>query len=97
MGVDGRPSQWGGLLKPVTEGRAEANLFLQTCVDLPQLLEEAEAAGVSRSAGLVLTALLDHVINGSCFQGLPSPQYFVDFVFRLHSSDPPNITLHGEA
>lgn len=80
-----------------TEGRAEANLFLQTCVDLPQLLEEAEAAGVSRSAGLVLTALLDHVINGSCFQGLPSPQYFVDFVFRLHSSNPPNITLHGEA
>lgn len=87
----------GGLQKLILKGKTEASLFLQTCVDLPQLLEEAEEAGVSRSPGLVLTALLDHVINGSCFQGLPSPQYFVDFVFRLHSSNPPNITLDGEA
>lgn len=65
----------------------------ETCVDVPQLLEEAEEAGVSRSPGLVLTALLDHVLNGSCFQGLPSPQYFVDFVFRQLSSQPRNITL----
>uniref|UniRef100_M0RAL0 Zinc transporter ZIP4 n=1 Tax=Rattus norvegicus TaxID=10116 RepID=M0RAL0_RAT len=65
----------------------------ETCVDVPQLLEEAEEAGVSRSPGLVLTALLDHVLNGSCFQGLPSPQYFVDFVFRQLSSKPRNITL----
>lgn len=40
-----------------------------------------------------MTALLDHVLNGSCFQGLPSPQYFVDFVFRQLSSKPRNITL----
>lgn len=67
----------------------------ETCVDVPQLLEEAEEAGASRSPGLVLTALLDHAINGSCFQGLPSPQYFVDFVFRQRGSgsEAPNITL----
>lgn len=65
----------------------------EPCVDVPQLLEEAEEAGASRSPGLVLTALLDRVINGSCFQGLPSPQYFVDFVFRQHNSEAPNITL----
>lgn len=82
------------LLQKIEAHAASQPTGEKTCVDLPQLLEEAEAAGVSKSAGLVLTALLDHVINGSCFQGLPSPQYFVDFVFRLHSSDPPNITLH---
>uniref|UniRef100_A0A8C8W4Y0 Zinc transporter ZIP4 n=1 Tax=Peromyscus maniculatus bairdii TaxID=230844 RepID=A0A8C8W4Y0_PERMB len=65
----------------------------ETCVDVPQLLEEAEEAGASRSPGLVLTALLDHAINGSCFQGLPSPQYFVDFVFRQRGSEAPNITM----
>ncbi|GAB1299512.1 Zinc transporter ZIP4 [Apodemus speciosus] len=81
------------LLQKIEAHAASQPTGEQTCVDLPQLLEEAEEAGVSRSPGLVLTALLDHVINGSCFQGLPSPQYFVDFVFRLHSSDPPNITL----
>ncbi|XP_008832639.2 zinc transporter ZIP4 isoform X1 [Nannospalax galili] len=65
----------------------------ETCIDVPQLLEEAEEAGAPSSPGPVLAALLDHVRNGSCFQALPSPQYFVDFVFRQHSSEAPNITL----
>ena len=64
------------LLQKIEAHAASQPTGEKTCVDLPQLLEEAEAAGVSKSAGLVLTALLDHVINGSCFQGLPSPQYF---------------------
>ena len=44
-----------------------------------------------------LAALLDHVRSGACFHALPTPQYFVDFVFRQHSSENPNITLDGEA
>lgn len=69
----------------------------QACVDLPQLLEEAAAVGPLGSPGPVLAALLDHVGNGSCFHALPAPQYFVDFMFRHHHGDNPNITLAGEA
>ncbi|XP_045716799.1 zinc transporter ZIP4 [Phyllostomus hastatus] len=65
----------------------------EACVDLPQLLGEAAGAGAPGSPGFVLAALLDHVRNGSCFHALPTPQYFVDFVFRQHHSDSPNITL----
>ncbi|KAM5313311.1 zinc transporter ZIP4 [Glossophaga mutica] len=65
----------------------------EACVDLPQLLEEAAGAGAPGSPGFVLAALLDHVSNGSCVRALPTPQYFVDFVFRQHHSDSPNITL----
>ncbi|KAF6101137.1 solute carrier family 39 member 4 [Phyllostomus discolor] len=65
----------------------------EACVDLPQLLGEAARAGAPGSPGFVLAALLDHVRNGSCFHALPTPQYFVDFVFRQHHSDSPNITL----
>lgn len=68
----------------------------QACVDIPQLLEEAVGAGAPGSAGGVLAALLDHVRSGSCFHALPSPQYFVDFVFQQHSSEAP-MTLAGEA
>lgn len=68
----------------------------QDCVDLPQLLDEAAGAGAPGSPGFVLAALLDHVRNGSCFRALPTPQYFVDFVFRQHHGDAPNITLDGE-
>uniref|UniRef100_A0A8D0V6R5 Zinc transporter ZIP4 n=1 Tax=Sus scrofa TaxID=9823 RepID=A0A8D0V6R5_PIG len=63
------------------------------CVDLPQLLEEAARAGAPGSPGPVLAALLDHARSGSCFRALPTPQYFVDFVFREHSGETPNITL----
>ncbi|XP_045037692.2 zinc transporter ZIP4 isoform X2 [Desmodus rotundus] len=65
----------------------------EDCVDLPQLLDEAAGAGAPGSPGFVLAALLDHVRNGSCFRALPTPQYFVDFVFRQHHGDAPNITL----
>ncbi|XP_008068173.2 zinc transporter ZIP4 [Carlito syrichta] len=65
----------------------------ETCVDIPQLLEEAEGAGAPGSPGAVLAALLDHIVSGSCFRALPSPQYFVDFVFRQHSGEAVNITL----
>ncbi|XP_016072071.1 PREDICTED: zinc transporter ZIP4 [Miniopterus natalensis] len=63
------------------------------CVDLPQLLDEVAGAGHPGGPGPVLAALLDHVRNGSCFHTLPNPQYFVDFVFRQHRGDTPNITL----
>nr|XP_035961709.1 zinc transporter ZIP4 isoform X1 [Halichoerus grypus] len=65
----------------------------EACVDLPQLLEEAEGAGAPSSPGPVLAALLDHVSSGSCFRALPTPQYFVDFVFQQHSGETPNMTL----
>ncbi|XP_025778697.1 zinc transporter ZIP4 [Puma concolor] len=65
----------------------------KACVDLPQLLEEAAGAGAPSNPGLVLAALLDHVSSGSCLHALPTPQYFVDFVFRQHSGENPNITL----
>ncbi|XP_008569968.1 PREDICTED: zinc transporter ZIP4 [Galeopterus variegatus] len=71
-------------------GRATAE---EACVDIPQLLEEVVEAGAPGSPGRVLAAVLDHVRSGSCFQALPSPQYFVDFVFRQHSGEAPNITL----
>uniref|UniRef100_A0A8C5W8G9 Zinc transporter ZIP4 n=1 Tax=Microcebus murinus TaxID=30608 RepID=A0A8C5W8G9_MICMU len=64
-----------------------------TCVDIPQLLEEAAGAGAPGSPGQVLAVLIDHVRSGSCLHALPSPQYFVDFVFRQHSGEAPNITL----
>ncbi|XP_074172656.1 zinc transporter ZIP4 isoform X1 [Rhinolophus sinicus] len=73
-----------------TTGRPTAD---EACVDLPQLLEEAAAVGTPGSPGPVLAALLDHVGSGSCFHALPTPQYFVDFVFRQHHGDTPNITL----
>ncbi|KAM4864769.1 zinc transporter ZIP4 [Thomomys bottae] len=65
----------------------------ETCVGIRQLLEEAEEAGAPGSPVLVLAALLDHVWSGSCFLAHPSPQYFVDFVFRQHSGETPNITV----
>lgn len=87
----------GGGQEGHVAGEAEAQLLPQACVDLPQLLEEAARAGAPGRAGPVLAALLDHVRSGSCFRALPSPQYFVDFVFQQHSSETPNITLAGEA
>ncbi|XP_036159750.1 zinc transporter ZIP4 [Myotis myotis] len=65
----------------------------EACVDLPWLLDQAAGAGAPGSPGPVLAALLDHVQNGSCIHALPTPQYFVDFVFRQHHGDTPNITL----
>ncbi|XP_046498053.1 zinc transporter ZIP4 isoform X2 [Equus quagga] len=71
-------------------GRSTAE---EACVDLSQLLEEAAGAGAPGSPGPVLAVLLDYVRSGSCFRTLPTPQYFVDFVFRQHSDEAPNITL----
>ncbi|XP_048214450.1 zinc transporter ZIP4 [Perognathus longimembris pacificus] len=65
----------------------------KACVGIPQLLEEAEEAGAPASPGPVLAALLDHISSGSCFRTLPSPQYFVDFVFQQHNGETHNITL----
>lgn len=72
-------------------------LLLQDCTSVRQLLDEAGGAGVPGNPGGALAALLDHVRSGSCFRTLPSPQYFVDFVFRQHTTEAPNITLTGEA
>uniref|UniRef100_A0A2K6SPV8 Zinc transporter ZIP4 n=1 Tax=Saimiri boliviensis boliviensis TaxID=39432 RepID=A0A2K6SPV8_SAIBB len=69
--------------------KVQARAAGPACVDIPQLLEEATEAGVPGSAGGVLAALLDHVRSGSCFRALPSPQYFVDFVFQQHGSEAP--------
>ncbi|XP_054216748.1 zinc transporter ZIP4 isoform X3 [Homo sapiens] len=71
------------------QARAAGQTPKTACVDIPQLLEEAVGAGAPGSAGGVLAALLDHVRSGSCFHALPSPQYFVDFVFQQHSSEVP--------
>ncbi|XP_045431835.1 zinc transporter ZIP4 isoform X1 [Pipistrellus kuhlii] len=65
----------------------------EACVDLPGLLDQAAGAGAPGSPGPVLAVLLDHLQNGSCVHALPSPQYFVDYVFRQHRGDSPNITL----
>ncbi|XP_077022603.1 zinc transporter ZIP4 isoform X2 [Tamandua tetradactyla] len=66
---------------------------VQACVDMPQLLEEAAGAGGPGDPGLPLAALVDHAGLGSCFHVLPSPQYFVDFVFRQHGTQSRNLTL----
>ncbi|XP_006879473.1 PREDICTED: zinc transporter ZIP4 [Elephantulus edwardii] len=63
----------------------------KACVDVPQLLKEA-AAG-PRGPGTALAALMDHVQGGACFSGLPTPDYFMDFVFRQHIGEGPNLTL----
>ncbi|KAM5280684.1 zinc transporter ZIP4 [Ctenodactylus gundi] len=65
----------------------------KSCVGIPQLLQEAWGARAPPSPGRVLAALLDNVRSGACFRALPSPQYFVDFVFRQHSSDGDNMTV----
>ncbi|XP_003802407.1 zinc transporter ZIP4 isoform X1 [Otolemur garnettii] len=65
----------------------------EACVDIPQLLAEAAGAGAPSSPGSVLAVLLDHIRSGSCLRALPSPQYFVDFVFQHYSGEAPNITL----
>lgn len=65
----------------------------EACTGVPQLLEEVVGAGAPGSPGAALAALLDHARSGSCFRALPGPQYFVEFVFRHHSSEAPNLTL----
>lgn len=65
----------------------------QGCVELPQLLQEVKELGVPYSPGPVLAALVDHIGNGSCVSSLPTPQYFIDFVFRQHSGDASSLTL----
>lgn len=75
------------------EAQAASPPTEEICVDISELLEEVEGTEAPRSPGPVLAALLDHVMNGSCFHTLPSPQYFVNFVFRHYSSETPNITL----
>ncbi|XP_022411066.1 zinc transporter ZIP4 [Delphinapterus leucas] len=81
------------LLQKIQAQAAGRPTSAEACVDLPQLLEEAAGVGSPGSPGPVLAALLDHVRSGSCFRALPTPHYFMDFVFRQHSSENPNITL----
>lgn len=66
-------------------------------MDAPGLLRAAGAAGAPGSPGPVLAALLEHVARGACFRALPTPQYFVDFVFQQLHGDAPNISVAGEA
>ncbi|XP_039702054.1 zinc transporter ZIP4 [Pteropus medius] len=65
----------------------------EACVDPPQLLREAGGVGAPGSPGPVLATLLEHVGRGSCFHTLPTPQYFVDFVFQQSHGDTPNISV----
>ncbi|XP_036608011.1 zinc transporter ZIP4 [Trichosurus vulpecula] len=67
----------------------------ESCVDMQQILEEAAEAQGTEGEGpsRALAALLDHALAGSCFHVLPSPQYFIDFVFRLHGNESRNLTL----
>uniref|UniRef100_A0A4X2MFC8 Zinc transporter ZIP4 n=1 Tax=Vombatus ursinus TaxID=29139 RepID=A0A4X2MFC8_VOMUR len=70
----------------------------ESCVDIHQILEEAAGAPGTegQSPSRALAVLLDHALAGSCFHVLPSPQYFVDFVFRLHGDESQNLTLSGK-
>nr|XP_020850823.1 zinc transporter ZIP4 [Phascolarctos cinereus] len=67
----------------------------KSCVDIHQILEEAAGAQgtESQDPSLALAVLLDHALAGSSFQVLPSPQYFIDFVFRHHGNESQNLTL----
>ncbi|XP_068953099.1 zinc transporter ZIP4 isoform X2 [Petaurus breviceps papuanus] len=67
----------------------------KSCVDIHQILEEAAGAQGTEGQGpsQALAALLDHALDGSCFHVLPSPQYFIDYVFRLHGNESRNLTL----
>ncbi|XP_074059139.1 zinc transporter ZIP4 [Macrotis lagotis] len=67
----------------------------KSCVDIHQILDEAAGAQEAEGQGpsQALAALLDHALAGSCFLVLPSPQYFIDFVFRLHGNESRNLTL----
>lgn len=82
--------------RQATLALADAQPLPQACVDPPRLLREAAAAGAPGSPGPVLAALLEHVGRGSCFRTLPTPQYFVDFVFQQHHGVAPNISVAGE-
>uniref|UniRef100_A0A3Q1MM29 Zinc transporter ZIP4 n=1 Tax=Bos taurus TaxID=9913 RepID=A0A3Q1MM29_BOVIN len=73
------------LLQQIQARAAGQPTSQQACVDLPQLLGEAAGIGAPGSPGPVLAALLGHVWSGACFHALPTPQYFVDFVFRQFS------------
>ncbi|XP_055981399.1 zinc transporter ZIP4 [Sorex fumeus] len=75
------------------QARAAGQTQAMACVELPQLLQEAAEVGAPGRPGPVLAAVLDHVGNGSCVLGLPTPQYFVDFIFRQHSGEAPYLTL----
>lgn len=81
------------LLQRIHARAAGPSTAQEACVELPQLLQEASLVGPPGSPGPVLAALLDHVGNGSCARGLPTPEYFVDFVFRQHSGEAPHLTL----
>ncbi|KAM9099594.1 zinc transporter ZIP4 isoform 1-T1 [Sarcophilus harrisii] len=67
----------------------------KSCVGTHQILEEAAGAQgtESKDPSWALAALLDHALAGSCFHVLPSPQYFINFIFRLHGNESRNLTL----
>ncbi|XP_051827241.1 zinc transporter ZIP4 isoform X4 [Antechinus flavipes] len=67
----------------------------KSCVETHQILEEAAGAQgpESKDPSWALAALLDHALAGSCFHVLPSPQYFINFIFRLHGNESRNLTL----
>ncbi|XP_044514268.1 zinc transporter ZIP4 [Gracilinanus agilis] len=67
----------------------------ESCMDTHQILEEAAGAPGPEGQGpsRALAAVLDHILAGSCFHVLPSPQYFIDFIFRLHGNESRNLTL----
>ncbi|XP_053415495.1 zinc transporter ZIP4 isoform X2 [Nycticebus coucang] len=81
------------LLQRIQAQAASQATAEEACIDIPQLLAEAADTGDPGSPGSVLAVLLDHIRSGSCLRALPSPQYFVDFVFRHYSGEAPNITL----
>ncbi|XP_074119346.1 zinc transporter ZIP4 [Sminthopsis crassicaudata] len=67
----------------------------KSCVGIHQILEEAAGAQgpKSKDPAWALAALLDHALAGSCFHVLPSPQYFINYIFRLHGNESRNLTL----
>ncbi|XP_054980473.1 zinc transporter ZIP4 [Sorex araneus] len=81
------------LLQRIQDRAASPPTAQGACVELPQLLKEAAEVEAMGHPGPVLAAVLDHVGSGSCVLGLPTPQYFVDFIFRQHSGNTLHLTL----
>lgn len=67
----------------------------ENCVTSHQLLEEAEVEGEStnhEAISLVSGLIIKHVLKGSCFTPLPSPYFFVQYIFNKFGNASRNLT-----
>ncbi|XP_069077249.1 zinc transporter ZIP4 [Pleurodeles waltl] len=67
----------------------------QNCITSHQLLEEAGLVGESanhEAVSLVSGLIIKHVLKGSCFTPLPSPNFFVEYIFNKFGNASRNLT-----